>query len=133
MHGQHGIIGVHAQEPAIQTQELGQCFTMATCHVVEHQRKPETVNVNKISTYLNHGIKSLCNVWILVEGAWTTWDNWGACSGTCDSNTRSRPMLYNGNIPCTGASSETGNCQCKKDQNIIESLHIIALQCLDFS
>ena len=46
-----------------------------------------------------------------VEGVWTTWDGWGACSGTCNANTRTRSMLYNGNLPCTGTSSETGNCQ----------------------
>ena len=45
-----------------------------------------------------------------VEGAWTTWDNWGACSGTCNTNSRQRSMLYSGNLPCTGSSSETGPC-----------------------
>ena len=50
-------------------------------------------------------------MFLSVEGAWTTWDGWGACSGTCNANTRTRSMLYNGNLPCTGTSSETGNCQ----------------------
>ena len=110
-HGQHGIIGVHAQEPATQIQELGLCYTMATYHALEPQVKQEIVKVCNNTTYLYLGIKSLWNVWILVEGSWTTWDNWGACSGTCNSNTRARSMLYNGNLPCTGVSSETGNCQ----------------------
>ena len=51
------------------------------------------------------------NFTLSVEGAWTTWGNWGSCSGTCNSNTRIRSMLYNGNLPCTGTSSQTGNCQ----------------------
>ena len=61
-----------------------------------------------------------------VEGAWTTWDNWGACSGTCNTNTRTRSMLYSGNLPCTGTSSETGNCQ---SEEYSLSLFLMALSC----
>ena len=53
----------------------------------------------------------LNNLCISVEGVWTTWDDWGACSGTCNTNTRTRSMLYNDNMPCTGTSSQTENCQ----------------------
>ena len=57
------------------------------------------------------------NLIILVEGAWTTWDNWGACSGTCNTNTRTRSMLYSGNMPCSGTSSETGACQGQYEED----------------
>ena len=111
-YGQAGITGVHAQEPAILTQELGQCSTVATCRAVAHLVKQETVKVNVYNyEYLfAHKLSSSFKSWISVEGVWTTWDNWGACSGTCNSNTRTRSMLFNGNMPCTGTASETGNC-----------------------
>ena len=49
----------------------------------------------------------------LDEGDWTTWDNWGACSGTCNADMRLRNMLFSGNRPCTGISDETGPCECE--------------------
>ena len=48
-YGQAGITGVHAQEPAMLTQELGQCSTVAICHAVAYQVKQETV---KVSIYI---------------------------------------------------------------------------------
>ena len=44
-HGQHGVIGVHAQGLAIPTLVFAQCFTMVTCLALEPQVKLETVKV----------------------------------------------------------------------------------------
>ena len=50
----------------------------------------------------------------LVEGAWSSWGQWGACTTTCNSGSRTRTRIYTGGAPCTGSSSETGNCVGEK-------------------
>ena len=57
----------------------------------------------------------LFNLLTLVEGTWSSWDPWGACSGLCDSNaTHSRMRNFTGGtMPCHGIDKEIGNCQGK--------------------
>ena len=75
--------------------------------------------------YFSWGIVQSQDIYIfLVEGTWTTWDNWGACSGTCNTNTRTRSMLYSGNIPCTGTSSEIGACQGEYENTELKDMKV---------
>ena len=50
---------------------------------------------------------------IAVEGTWSAWSTWGACSTTCNSGSRTRNRGYSGGQPCTGSASDTGNCDSK--------------------
>ena len=45
-----------------------------------------------------------------VEGTWSAWGAWGTCTTTCNSGSRTRTRGYTGGQPCTGSSSDTGNC-----------------------
>ena len=54
-----------------------------------------------------------------VEGEWEPWDAWGACTTSCDTGSRTRTRVFNGGQPCTGSSSETGNCESESFNNII--------------
>ena len=49
---------------------------------------------------------------ISVEGLWSTWDPWGGCTGTCDSDAkRNRTRNFSGgNMPCSGNATEEGSC-----------------------
>ena len=113
-HGQYGTIGMLAQGLATQTPEFVQCFTMEICLAQEPQVKQETVKVrtSKFMAQTHYWSWDNSKIFLIsVEGVWTSWDNWGSCSGTCNTNTRIRTRHHNGNMPCTETSSEAGNCQ----------------------
>ena len=52
----------------------------------------------------------------LVDGKWSEWGEWSACSNTCGGGqaTRTRkcnnPAPANGGVDCAGDSEETQNC-----------------------
>ena len=51
-----------------------------------------------------------------VDGMWTEWSEFGACSVTCDGGTQERtrectnPAPENGGLDCEGASTESQDC-----------------------
>ncbi|XP_069105111.1 coadhesin-like [Argopecten irradians] len=51
-----------------------------------------------------------------IDGAWTNWENWSTCTVTCGGGTSGRsrtctnPAPQYGGIDCTGAASETKDC-----------------------
>lgn len=49
---------------------------------------------------------------ISVEGLWTTWDPWGTCLGTCDSDAKKNRTrsFTGGNMPCSGDATHEGSC-----------------------
>ena len=53
---------------------------------------------------------------ILVDGGWTDWTVWGACSLTCGTGSQDRtrtctnPTPENGGAQCTGDASESQDC-----------------------
>ncbi|KAI8480747.1 hypothetical protein Bbelb_415400 [Branchiostoma belcheri] len=57
----------------------------------------------------------LCNV-LSIDGGWSEWSRWSACTATCGNSTHSRQRLCNnppplgGGNPCTGASLEIEAC-----------------------
>ena len=107
-HGQHGIIGVLAQGHAMPTPGLVQCFIVVTCHAQELQVKQETVKVR-------HSLSSLfkalsCFSQFSVEGSWTAWGAFGACSTTCGTGSHSQTRSYTGNRPCTSSDTNTQSC-----------------------
>ena len=122
-YGQLGIIGVHAQEPAIQTPGLGQCSIMGTYRAPELQVKQETVNVGRMQFMNNFYDYSTCKKPvpnfsqllknISVEGSWTAWSAFGACSTTCGTGSQSQTRGYTGNIPCSSSDTNTQSCTGK--------------------
>ena len=48
-----------------------------------------------------------------VEGVWSAWGAWGACTTTCNTGSRTRTRGYTGGQPCSGSSSDMGNCVSK--------------------
>ena len=59
-----------------------------------------------------------------VEGTWSAWGAWGTCSTTCNSGSRTRTRSFTGGQPCTGSSSDTGNCDSKLDKTLIFEIAI---------
>ena len=48
-----------------------------------------------------------------VEGVWSVWGAWSVCTTSCNTGSRTRTRNYTGGQPCTGSSSDTGNCVSK--------------------
>ena len=52
----------------------------------------------------------------VVDGEWGQWSTWGICSVSCNGGKSSRmrtcddPRPQNGGLPCSGVSSEFGDC-----------------------
>ena len=52
----------------------------------------------------------------LVDGGWSAWETWNACSITCGGGSQTRmrsctsPSPANGGLDCEGASSQTQAC-----------------------
>ena len=104
-----GVVGEPAQEHAIQMKDNAQCSILVTNHARQPQLIRDPVNVSR--DRLSDSLKfSHTLVVFSDEGAWTTWGSWGACSGTCNSNTRVRSMEYSGNQICAATPTDTGNC-----------------------
>ena len=108
-HGQHGIVGVHVQEHAMQICGSAKCCLVVTGPALGLPQTLDLVNVCTKNQVINNNFQSN----ISDEGDWTTWDSWGACAGTCNADMRQRQMLFSGNRPCSGTSTDTGPCDCK--------------------
>ncbi|XP_056004586.1 IgGFc-binding protein-like [Ostrea edulis] len=54
---------------------------------------------------------SITNVYCPVDGAWTSWENWGTCTVTCGSGSQSRPRT------CTDPSPQYGGADCAGDNS----------------
>uniref|UniRef100_K1PPW7 Hemicentin-1 n=1 Tax=Magallana gigas TaxID=29159 RepID=K1PPW7_MAGGI len=52
---------------------------------------------------------SITNVYCPVDGAWTSWENWGSCTVTCGSGSQSRART------CTDPSPQYGGADCAGD------------------
>ena len=69
---------------------------------------------------------TVCNP---VNGAWSSWSAWGACSKSCGTGTQSRTRTCTNPAPsclggaCSGASTESQNCNT---QSCIQSIDITA-------
>ena len=56
-------------------------------------------------------------IYILVNGNWGTWSEYGDCSKTCNSGEKTRarqcdnPPAAHGGLDCTGSSSEKTTCK----------------------
>ncbi|XP_068757679.1 coadhesin-like [Montipora capricornis] len=65
---------------------------------------------------INEVIKICSDCIGVVDGSWSNWGFWSACSATCGPGQRQRqrtctnPAPSNGGTNCTGPSTETGNC-----------------------
>ena len=52
----------------------------------------------------------------IVDGGWSVWHDWGACSVTCDNGTRTRtrtcdnPPPANRGDDCQGSAQQTSEC-----------------------
>ena len=55
-------------------------------------------------------------IYILVNGNWGTWSEYGECSKTCNSGEKTRtrqcdnPPVAHGGLDCTGSNSEKTTC-----------------------
>ena len=63
-----------------------------------------------------------------IDGHWSVWGSWGACSKTCDEGSRERsrvcdnPVPENGGLPCKGSAKGTDVCRkerCFKGNKMI--------------
>ena len=111
--GQCGTIGVLALVPAIQILDSAQCSSVATVCARPAQLILDHVTVRFFYIHTYKLSQNFISLLFSVEGSWTVWDNWGTCSGTCNTNTRERLMLYSGNLPCSDIPSEAGPCDSK--------------------
>ena len=65
----------------------------------------------------------------LVDGGWSSWNNYGACSKTCGTGSESRgrtcsnPEPANGGAVCVGETDKTRNCNTKPCPGITSSLN----------
>ena len=68
-------------------------------------------------------VKTIEVILSAVEGTWVAWSSWGSCSTSCNSGSRTRSRSYNGGQPCTGSSTDTGNCDSasRKDRKVFLS------------
>ena len=69
--------------------------------------------MSKYACLINTIQRGLFILLIAVEGVWSTWGPWASCTTTCNTGSRSRTRGYTGGQPCTGSSSDTGNCESK--------------------
>ena len=45
-----------------------------------------------------------------VEGSWTAWSTWQACSSPCGTGTQTQTRSYTGTKPCSGSDTNTQSC-----------------------
>ena len=65
--------------------------------------------LSPLITYIN-APTTVTNIYA-VEGTWTTWEPWGACSSSCGIGTQSRTRNFTGGMPCIGNKTDAQNCQ----------------------
>ena len=53
-----------------------------------------------------------CITLFSVEGTWSSWSPWGACSKSCGSGQRDKTRSYaGGGMPCSGTALDSETCQ----------------------
>ena len=124
--GALGIAGVHARHLVGLEPNLGQ--EVVTTHLLHMEA---LLVLDREQTAQGHAIRGLVQVshakitdyfcmWehlsYLVDGNWSTWLAWGACSVTCGPGVKSRsrncdnPAPQFGGNNCGGTTSDTGAC-----------------------
>ena len=78
----------------------------------------------KVSLFIECHSKGVFIIFFAVEGVWSAWGTWGACTTTCNTGSRTRTRGYTGGQPCTGSSSDTGNCVSKFFQKYESNDHV---------
>ena len=70
-----------------------------------------------------------------VDGGWSNWENYGPCSKTCGSGSRTRTRTCNdpapaeGGKPCVGLGSETQTCNVKACPGIYAHFKVLMKDC----
>ena len=111
--GQHGILGDHVQvHVTLMQNETDHAASLGvTCLALVLQLRKVAAQVKyiqntipyfPISTYFSNA----------VEGSWTTFNPWGTCLGTCDTDAkRNRTRNFSGgNMPCSGIATDVQSC-----------------------
>ena len=86
--------------------------TASTVHITTAQ-----LSVTTAATMESTTEESMMSAYLLVlDGQWSDWDRWSACTVTCGNGTKLRsrrcddPEPLNGGRNCTGKSEETAEC-----------------------
>ena len=109
-HGRLGVHGVLAVQHVIQGLGQGRGLTQEDNHAQASIQTQQTAKVKMRALILWDIVLLLPH--ISVEGTWSTWNAWGICSGTCNSDatwTRTRNFA-GGTNPCLGGQNEIGAC-----------------------
>ena len=104
----HGRIGKHG-DPVQPVAGKGSCHAHArTVLGYRALGMTQIQEAAKVPVSLYYGLHISDS--ILDEGAWTSWEDWSACTAACGTGTHSRSRSYSAGLPCTGNSTHTASC-----------------------